>query len=109
MLFGRGKDRRRARRQWVTMPVLIRGGEAPVDGHSINLSEGGIYLFAAANFPPGSQVEVEFRPPARKQVIRIAGTVRRRLLYLYAIEFLSEDAAAARARPTAHAVSSGLP
>ncbi len=106
MLFGRGKDRRRSRRQWVSMSVLIRGGEAPVEGHCINLSEGGIYLFAAANFPPGTQVEVEFRPPARKQEIRVSGIVRRRLLYLYAIEFLRDEAAAARSRSAAHAVPS---
>ncbi len=81
----------------MSVPVVIRRDGSPVDGHSINLSEGGIYLFAAANFPPGTQVEVEFRPPNRKQTVRVAATVRRRLLYLYAIEFLSEDAGAARA------------
>ena len=105
MLFGRGKERRRSRRHWVSVPVVIRRDGSRIDGHSINLSEGGIYLFAAANFPPGTQVEVEFRPPGGKQSSRTAGTVRRRLLYLYAIEFLTEDAAA-QARADVHAARS---
>ena len=67
-----------------------------IEGHSINLSQGGIFLFAAAHLLPGTQIEIEFRPPDSKEVLRATGTVRRRALYLYAIEFLRDDAAVAR-------------
>ena len=65
-----------------------------MEGFSINISEGGLYLFAAANFSSGTQIEIEFRPPDCKELVRATGAVRRRALYLYAIEFLSDDAPA---------------
>ncbi len=70
-----------------------------IDGVSINISEGGIYLFAAANLSLGTQIEIEFRPPDSKEPVRACGTVRRRVLYLYAIAFLSDEAGV---RPERH-------
>jgi PilZ domain len=70
----------------------MRSHGSCIEGISINLSEGGIYLFAAANLSLGTQIEVEFRPPDGREPVRASGTVRRRVLYLYAIEFLRDDA-----------------
>lgn len=81
--------------------MLLRHHGLRIEGFSINISDGGIYLFATANLSPGELIEVEFCPPDRGTVVRTWGTVRRRALYLYAIEFVSEDAASARDRTSA--------
>lgn len=47
-------------------------------------------LFAVANLPVGSQIEVEFPSPASGLRTRLPGTVIHRALYLYGIEFLPE-------------------
>jgi len=101
MLSLRDKDRRQSHRQPVAGPVLIRNGRLRIDGLSINISEGGIYLFAAANLELGTQIEIEFHAPDSKQLVRAIGAVRRRALYLYAIEFLSDNAASTRNRTPA--------
>ena len=101
MLFARDKDRRQSYRQWVAVPVLMRHRGSRIEGLSINISEGGMYLFAAANLLPGTQIEIEFCPPESKELVRTCGAVRRRALYLYAIEFLNEDAASAHDRTSA--------
>jgi PilZ domain len=89
MAFTLDEDRRRSQREWVAVPVHIRRGDATVEGVSINVSEGGMYVFAAANFPTGAQVEVTFRPQ-ESETVRFSGMVRRKALYLYAIEFVNE-------------------
>jgi PilZ domain len=94
MAFSPDKNRRQSHRQWVSVPVLIRSRGSRIDGHSINISEGGMYLFAAVHLPPGSMIDIEFRPPDGKELVRTTGAVRRRALYLYGIEFLSDHAAA---------------
>src|SRR5438105_573238 len=110
MLFARAKNRRQSHRHWFSVPVLIRHRGSRIDGHSINISEGGMYFFAAAHLPPGTQIEIEFRPPHTKESVRAIGAVRRRALYLYAIEFLSDDAATgARATATESPISSVFP
>ena len=48
-------------------------------------------LFTIANLPVGTQLEVEFLPPRRKEPVRMAGKVRHRALYLYGIEFETND------------------
>ena len=103
MLFVPAKDRRRSERHWVAVPVLIRNRNSRIEAFSINISEGGIYLFAAAHLLPGARIEIEFRPPGKKKAVRTSGIIRRRALYLYGIEFLAEDAAAARSQPTVQA------
>jgi hypothetical protein len=47
-------------------------------------------LFAIANIPVGSQIEVEFLPPSSNTVVRSSAIIRHRALYLYGIEFLGE-------------------
>jgi hypothetical protein len=101
MLFARAKNRRQSKRQWVAVPVLIRSRGSRIDGHSINISEGGMYLFAVAHLPRGTLIEIEFRPPHGKELVRTTGTIRRRALYLYGIEFLSDDAVSTHDRTNA--------
>ena len=99
----RYKGQRKSDRHWVAVPVLIRHRGSRIEGVSINISDGGIYLFAAANLSLGTQVEIEFRPPKSTHEICTRGTVRRRALYLYAIEFLIDDAASTHDRTAAQA------
>ncbi len=94
--MARYKEQRRWSRQWVTVPVVIRNDGLRLEGLSINISEGGIYLFAAAKLAVGTQIEIEYRAPGTKQLIRAFGTVRRRAVYLYVIEFVKRDGASAR-------------
>jgi len=86
-------DRRRGRRQLLNTSVRVFTEAACVEAIGINVSEHGMRLFAVANLPVHSQVQIEFLPPQSKQRLRVSGTVRNRALYLYGIEFSpdSED------------------
>ena len=88
--FNSKSDRRRRQRQLLNTSVQIFTGSARIDALGINLSEVGMGLFTLANLPLGSQIQVEFLPPGRKERLRISGTVRYRALYLYGIEFLND-------------------
>jgi hypothetical protein len=87
MILNLKPDRRRRQRQLLNTSVRVYTGSAHVDALGINLSHAGMCLFAIANLPLGSRVQVEFLPPRCKQRIRVWGTVRHRALYLYGIEF----------------------
>jgi hypothetical protein len=93
MIFAPPRKQRRSERQWITVPILIGHAGSRIDGFSINISEGGVYLFAAANLAVGARIELNFRSPDRKRLIHASGIVRRRALYLYGIELLADDAA----------------
>ena len=62
-----------------------------VHARGVRLSEGGICLFAAANLPIGSHVKVEFTNPSTDESIRVRGKIRNRTVYLYGVEFLSDE------------------
>jgi hypothetical protein len=87
------------RRRWQRFPfdasvrvVVDHSAELTVvDGRGVHFSEGGICLFAAANLAVGSQVKVEFTTPHNDQPVRVRGKVRNRSVYLYGVEFVSED------------------
>jgi len=81
---------RRSARHWWNSSVDLFTASAHVKAIGMNISGGGMGLFAVANLPVGSQIEVEFRSPESGLRTRIPGTVRHRALYLYGIEFLSE-------------------
>jgi hypothetical protein len=81
-------DRRRTQRQWLTVPVHIDTRGARIDGISINVSKSGMYLFAAANLPVGSEMKMVYWDPNRRIQVQTCGIIRRRALYLYGIEFL---------------------
>lgn len=61
-----------------------------MDALGINLSEGGMGLFAVTNIPVGSRIQLEFLLPQSEEPVRVEGQVRHRALYLYGIEFLSQ-------------------
>jgi hypothetical protein len=98
MLFLSNEEHRRSTRKWVTMAVRIRAGGSAVDGVTINVSNDGMYVFAAAKFLPGAEVEISYHPLDSKEAVRTYGIVRRRAVYLYAIEFVKEISPAARRR-----------
>src|ERR1700682_2491339 len=87
------------RRRWERHPfdAEIRGvvdhstDKTVVDGRGVRLSEGGICLFAAANLPVGSHIKVEFKNPRTDESVRVRGKVRNRTVYLYGVEFLSDE------------------
>jgi c-di-GMP-binding flagellar brake protein YcgR len=87
------------RRRWQRIPfdasvrvVVDHAAEMTiVDGRGVHFSEGGICLFAAANLPVGIQIKVEFRTRYTDEPVRVRGKVRNRSVYLYGVEFLSED------------------
>ena len=62
-----------------------------VHARGVRLSEGGICLFAAANLPVGSNINVEFQNPRTEEPVRVRGKVRNRSVYLYGVEFLHDE------------------
>jgi hypothetical protein len=94
MLFVPVKAPRRSPRQWIAVPIRIHAGGLHVDGVTINLSEHGMYLFAAANLSVGTQIEIAYRPQGKKRTVFARGIVRRRAVFLYGVEFLNDDTAA---------------
>ena len=63
------------------------------DGRGTSLSEGGMALFAGAEFRLGDQVAVEFTPPFSSHPIRVAARICNRTGYHYGVEFLAIDSA----------------
>jgi hypothetical protein len=92
MIFGRSfkPDRRRRKRQFLNTSVQVFTEHAHMDAIGINLSDVGMCLFAIADLPLGSQIQVEFLPPGSTELVRVSGIVRHRALYLYGIEFLAD-------------------
>ncbi|MGH9501408.1 MAG: PilZ domain-containing protein [Terriglobales bacterium] len=93
MIFklGSKSDRRRRKRQLLNTSVQVFTESAQVDALGINLSDVGMCLFAIANLPVGSQIQLEFLPPRSRELTRVSGIVRHRALYLYGIEFLTDS------------------
>jgi|SRR5207237_7736644 len=89
MIFKRNSspDQRRGPRQLLNTSVQVFTESSHADALGINLSDTGMRLFTIANLPIGSQIQVEFLPPRRKERVRVCGIVRHRALYLYGIEF----------------------
>jgi hypothetical protein len=82
------RQKRRWRRSSLNAPVRILTGALIIDAFGIKVSEGGMYLFAAANLPIGETVGIEFRTPNSEKLVRAFGTVRSRAVYLYGLEFV---------------------
>jgi hypothetical protein len=91
-------DQQQNRRRWERFPfdasvrVVVdhSADDATVNGRGVRLSEGGICLFAAANLPVGSDIDVEFNNPRTDEPVRVRGKLRKRSVYLYGVEFLSD-------------------
>jgi PilZ domain-containing protein len=93
---------RRSPRQWWNSSVEVFTASSHVKAIGMNISDGGMGLFAVANLAVGSEIELEFRVPETGIKTRLAGTIRHRALYLYGVEFLAQpefckDAASASA------------
>jgi hypothetical protein len=84
------ENRRRRQRKWLNTSVRVLTGAIHVDALGINFSDVGMCLFAMANLPLGSRIQVEFLHPSSTERVSLGGTVRHRALYLYGIEFLPE-------------------
>jgi hypothetical protein len=90
---------RRFPRRWANTAVHVRTETAQMNARAVNVSDGGICLFALANLSVGSEIELTFRAPRSKQQIRRRGTVRYRAVYLYGIEWTSEPHRTEEGRP----------
>jgi pimeloyl-ACP methyl ester carboxylesterase len=59
-------------------PLPQTGRWLQMDALGINLSDVAMCMFALANLPLGSQIQVEFLPPRCKEVVRLGRIVRHR-------------------------------
>ncbi len=84
------QERRRFHRHWLKAPVRITSEGGVIDGYGLRVSEGGMYLFAVADFPLGAPIEVEFQSPHSAEPSRCPAVVRNRVVYLYGVEFVPE-------------------
>jgi hypothetical protein len=86
---------RRWPRYKVNVPIRVIVSSAMkasiFDGRGTSLSEGGMALFAGAEFRLGDQVAVEFTPPFSSPPIRVDAKICNRTGYLYGVEFLAID------------------
>lgn len=88
MIFRRNYSAvRRSPRQWWNSSVEVFTDSARVKAVGVNISDGGMCLFAVANLHVGSSVEVAYHEAESKKRVHLRGTVRHRALYLYGIEF----------------------
>jgi len=81
---------RRWPRQWWNSNVEVFTTSAHVKALGMNISVGGMGLFAVANLHVGSPIEIEFQSPESGKRHRLLGIVRHRALYLYGIEFITK-------------------
>ncbi len=72
------------------MPIQIRLGQSRIDGTTLNLSDHGMYMFTAADIPIGTEIQLVFRPPDENILVEASAIVRRKVVYLYGIEFQSK-------------------
>lgn len=84
------QERRRFHRHWLKAPVRITSEGGVIEGYGLRVSEGGMYLFAVADFALGAHVEVEFKSPHSGEPSRFPAVVRNRVVYLYGLEFVPE-------------------
>lgn len=92
------QERRRWRRHWLNAPVRILSDAGVAEGFGFQVSEGGIYLFALADLEAGTHVVVEYKKPKSGERTRCSGLVRRRVVYLYVVEFLRNPSQAGSGR-----------
>jgi c-di-GMP-binding flagellar brake protein YcgR len=91
MIFRRNYSSvRRSPRQWWNSSVEVFTDSAQVNAVGVNISEGGMCLFAVANLEIGTSIEVALRKAESRERVHLHGTVRHRALYLYGIEFTAE-------------------
>jgi hypothetical protein len=104
--MNRRVNTRRWSRHPVELPVRVfpRGGDSKltVQGRGIEMSEGGMTLYAGVPLKPGDLMDLEFQMPAGT---RVAAIVRNRTGFCFGLEFLtplgSEKAKPVVAEPAA--------
>lgn len=84
-------DRRRWRRYWFNGSIQVTSGSRRIDGLGIQVSRGGMYLFAIADLSIGNEIKVAFTEPSSQQRVEVPGIVRHRAVYLYGVEFLPQQ------------------
>jgi hypothetical protein len=81
---------RRWPRHPVELPVRVfpRGGDSKLtfQGRGIEMSEGGMTLYAGAPLKPGDLMDIEFQTPGGA---RVAAVVRSRTGFCFGLEFLT--------------------
>src|SRR5215470_7582585 len=84
------ENTRRWPRHPVELAVLVvpRGGDSKlaIPGRGIEISEGGMTLYAGLALKPGDFMDLEFQTPGRT---RISAIVRNRTGYCFGLEFLA--------------------
>jgi hypothetical protein len=84
------ENTRRWQRQPVDLPLGVVTGNGQigtvVPGRAIEISEGGMALYAGIDLEPGDLMAVEFRGPSNA---RVAGAIRSRSGYCFGLEFLT--------------------
>ena|SRR5690242_8377703 len=91
MIFRRNySPARRSPRQWWNTSVEVFTEQAHMNALGVNISDGGMCLFAVADFPVGSKIEIKFRAQHAARPVKRNATVRHRALYLYGVEFVPE-------------------
>jgi hypothetical protein len=89
VIFGRfTRNRRRWERHWLNASIRIFTSIGPIDGLGLQVSPGGMYLFAMADLPVGTHIKIEFPAPHSGELIQMDGAIRHRAVYLYGVEFL---------------------
>lgn len=83
-------ERRRWKRYWFNGSIQVLSGSRRIDGLGIQVSRGGMYLFAIADLPIGTEIKLVFIEPGSQQSVEVFGTVRHRAVYLYGIEFVPQ-------------------
>ena len=83
------EERRRWKRYSFNLPVRVVTDSVIVDARCIRMSVGGIYFFAAADLPPGAELNIEFTTEPSGNLFSRRGIVRHRAIYLYGVEFLA--------------------
>ena len=88
---------RRWQRYRLNIPIrLIYTHDAStkiMSGRGLDMSEGGVLVFAGMELKTADEVQIEFTPPFSAGPVRAKGVVRHRRGYNYGIEFLLENAA----------------
>ena len=83
-------DRRRWKRFWFNGSIQVSSGNRRIDGLGIQVSRGGMYLFAIADLAVGNEIKLTFTEPSSQRRIEVPGVVRNRAVYLYGVEFLPQ-------------------
>jgi|SRR5579871_1721735 len=78
-----------------------------IEGRGVEVSEGGMAVFAGVELGVLDEVEVEFTEPFQGDPIRVTGVIRNRSGYTYGVEFVPDNARAEKMRRllTMHAIS----